>query len=830
MTLPQWVETLRQDSRLALRLMRRSPIFFGASILTLALGIGANGAVFSILQSVLLRPLPYDEASRVVLLWHAGAESRRWSDRLVFSGPLVMSVRDAAAGQFGEVAAAQVMHTGGQLNAGQGDLLESALDLSIGDRTIRLNGASVTPNFFRVLGVRAAMGRVFGDADDGTSEASIILSDATWRRDFGADPKIVGRPVTIAAGVPRVSRTFTVAGVLPRGVHFTYPDEVEAWVMLSWSAVQQSNPYGSSFRVVARLRRGLATSDASRVLSSMPLPPLVAPADAVGEQHDRVGLTTMRDWIVGDTRPSLFLLAGVAALLLLVTCVTVSNGLLARISERQQELAVRSALGAERSRVVQQLLVEGSMLAVAGTIAGIVLAVLIQPLLRALLPGSLPQVDELRVNGSIVAFGAVMAAVTTILAAVAPAWSGTQQDASGSLTRAASGGTATWSAVRWRYSLVGAQAALTTMLLIFSTLLLTSLWRLGQVSLGFDPHDVVAVDLQLLDSKYGAPGAMIRFQEGLVRGVRAIPGIDAAGLTSAIPFRGFDSPGQIDLPGGNGKEIVRVRRVDSAYFAALRVPLLRGRLLTSADREGSAAVVVISESFARTAFGSTNPIGRTLALDRPTEIVGIVGDLRYAAVDKDPAFAIYVPTAQNPRPLFTLVVRAKPTLPRREVIDGIRRVLHDLDPQLPALHVATVDRVVDATIAGRRFYSVATSAFAVIALVLTTVGLALVVARVVAERRRELAVRAALGATLTRLAHAAVGKALIAIASGVVVGLLLAGIGSVLLAQFLFQIAPRSPAAYAGAAMFVVAASGMAAWLPMRRFAAASLADMLRSD
>lgn len=384
-SLQRLVDALRQDIRLSFRLMRRSPIFFGTAIFTLALGIGANGAVFSILQSALLQPLPYDHASRLVMLWHTRPHAGQWDDRFAFSGQVVMGVRDAAAGRLGEVAAGIVMHTGGQLGAVEGDRLESALDLSIGDRTIRLNGASVTPNFFRVLGVRAAIGRVFGDQDDGTSGASIVLSDATWRREFGADPKVVGRPITITSGMPRVAQTFTVVGVLARGVHFTYPDEVEAWFVMPWTAVEQSDPYGSPFTVVARLRPDLPTNQASRFISSMPLTRWSAPAGASGERNDRLGLTPMRDWIVGDTRPSLYLLGGVAALLLLVTCVTVSNGLLARISERQQELAVRAALGATLTRLARAAVGEALVAIAAGVVAGLLVAGIVSELLTQFL-------------------------------------------------------------------------------------------------------------------------------------------------------------------------------------------------------------------------------------------------------------------------------------------------------------------------------------------------------------------------------------------------------------------------------------------------------------
>jgi hypothetical protein len=348
--------------------------------------------------------------------------------------------------------------------------------------------------------------------------------------------------------------------------------------------------------------------------------------------------------------------------------------------------------------------------------------------------------------------------------------------------------------------------------------------------MGFDPRDVVAVTLQLLEDKYRMPGAMAGFQERLLRGMRGVPGVVAVGLTSALPFRGLDAPAQIGPMGTDRRDIVRVRYVDSAYFQVFRVPLLRGRLLSTEDREGSAAVTVISASYARDAFGTADPIGQVLRLDRPTQIVGVVGDVRYAGLEKEPAAAIYSSSLQYPRPIFTLVVRVNSSMERVGVVDGIRDVLRDLDPRLPALNIATVEQVIDATIAGRRFYSVASGAFALVALMLTTVGLALVVARAVAERRRELAIRAALGATASKLARAAVGDALVAITAGVAGGLLLASIGSDLLAQFLFQIAARSPVAYGGAALVVLAVAVAAAWSPMRSFSKVPLAQMLRQD
>jgi hypothetical protein len=421
-------------------------------------------------------------------------------------------------------------------------------------------------------------------------------------------------------------------------------------------------------------------------------------------------------------------------------------------------------------------------------------------------------VGELHVDASIIEFATVMSAATTILAAVAPAWGGTRENAAPAFVRTASGATAARSAVRWRHALIGIQASLTTMLLIFSALLLTSLWRLGRVPLGFEPRCVIAVNVQLLDTKYDA-AAITTLQDELLRRVRQIPGVTSAGLTSAIPFRGFDSPADVQVVGSDRTMRVRVRYVDSAFFGTLHVPILRGRLFSIGDRSASTAVAVVPEAFAHSAFGAVDPVGKRLSLDRPTEIVGVVGNMRYNGLDRQASPAVYVPMSQYPRPLSTLVVRMHRESASAPVIDEIRRALHDIDPALAAVNVATIDQVVDATIAGRRFYSVASGRCACSrrapARARDTVGVGCYRTQARSSCRR----RCAAGDREWCLVWSATRA-----------------LGSALIAQFLFQITPRSPSTYAGAALVVIGAASAAAWLPMRRFARLSLSQLLRED
>jgi len=826
----EMIDELRQDTRLAFRLFRRSPGFFVGAMLTLAIGIGANGAVFSILQSTLLQPLPYRNPDELVMLRRTNVGEARWPGMGppgaagLLTSPMVLGWRREGTGRLGDVATMLMRGNSGLRS------VDTQFDLALSDRTIRFDGAFATPNFFDLLGVRAARGRVFTNADESSSDQLILLSDALWRRQFAADPGIVGRPITLTMGLPRVQKTLIVAGILPREFHFTYPDEVEAWVLMRWSDVEQHSPENIAFSAVARLRPGVSIAQAQHRAADLPNG-IDRVANAPPQDRLAIGLESMRDWVVGETRPSLQLLGAVAALLLIVTCITVSNGLLARVSERQQELAVRATLGAGRSRLLRQLLTEGALLSTSGALAGTLLAIALQPILRALLPASIPRVGEISVNAYIVAFGAAMAMVTTLLAAVAPAWGGTRFDPTSMLTGAANSASATRSTLRWRHGLVAAQAAIATALLISASLLLTSFWQLGRVPLGFDGDKVVTVELRLLDSKYMISGWMIRrFQEDLVVRVRAIPGIADAGLASTVPFLGFDFPAAIARAGSDKTEMVKNRVVDPGYFRVLRIPPIRGRLLSDTDRDNMPRVTVVSQAYARKAFGTDDPIGQKIGSSPAMEIVGVVGDLHYAGLEHDPTPAIYVPMAQEPRPLFSIVLRTDATVSAASVVPAIRGAIRELDPALPAMDFTTIDQIIDASVANRRFYTVATVSFATIALLLTVVGLIVVVARVVAERRRELAIRAALGATMSILVRVATRDALSAVCIGVAIGLAGAYVGSVVLAQFLFHVAPRSPATYAAVTGLVLGVAALAAWGPVRRFDRTSLAAMLKAE
>ena len=832
-----WAETLWQDTCYAVRGFCRAPAFSAGVILTLALGVGANGAVFSILQAVLLQPLPYHEPNRLIMVWRApkrvpaGEQNQMlWGSRLqrgILTREMVFDWREESASVFDGFAAIKSW-------SGNSD---AEFDLALGDRAERLRGALVTPNFFDVLGVTAAAGRLFAAADETSAEPLLVLSDGLWRRAFGADPGTVGRRITLVGGIrPRGPRTFAVIGVLPPAFRFTYPEETEAWVLKPWAELAREPGSALCCQVIARLRTDVTIESASTRVAA--IRPRLDKRGIPPEQQRIARLERIEDWVVGDTRPPLLLLGAVAALLLAITCATVANALLERVTERQREIAVRASLGAGHRRLTRQLLTEGAILSAAGAVAGTLMALLLVPAVRALVPNVVPRGGEIGVNTWLLAFGIGSTAVTTMAAAVVPAWRGARADLISSLKRASGAVAGDRQAIRWRFALVGVQVAVATCLLVCAALLLASFWRLGHVPLGFDRERVLAAEMRLLDPRYQGrrlsdsvyipSPALVAFQRDLAERVRALPGVLDAAVTSAVPFRGSDSVLVLSEVGRREEVVGNGRFVDPRYFSVMRIPLVRGRLFSETDTATSDNVAVVSESYARQMFGGRDPLGRKIEFDGPVEIVGVVRDARYAALEQDPRPTVYFVAAQFPRPVESLVARLAPNA--GDLHAAVRRIVHDLDPALPILHIATVDEIIGEAVALRRFYTTATGAFASVALLLTIVGLAVIVARSTVERRRELAVRAALGATDARLVWLVVRQGLMPVLAGTAAGLLGASLTSLLLAQFLFKVTPREPAIYAAAACVIVGVALVALVVPARCATAIPPAAVLNAE
>lgn len=812
-----------QDLRSAGRAFRRTPAFTGGLILVLALGIGANAAVFTLIQAVLLEPLPYRDPGRLAAVYR----SRPDNPELGYGATkeLALGLREHAADV---IETASVLLWDGNL--------ESEMDLLLADRAERIHGAFVTPNFFQVLGVDAQLGRVFSPADETPVSNPIVVSDAFWRRMLEADPGVVGRSVTLVSGRrDRRARSMTVVGVLTPRVRFTYPETTDVWALQSWSDVARQPSGAILFKLYGRLKPGVSREQAVARLEAIDDEVFTA---AYRSDRWRLGLQPLSDLVAGTARPAMLLLAAVSGLLLLVTCVTVANGLLVRVAERRRELALRASLGASRGRLIRQLVTEGLLLSIAGTAAGALLASLTLPLFRALVPATMARADEMRVDGWMLVFAAGIAAVVTVLAAVLPAIQASRVDLVTALKQA-SGASAATAVVRSRAMLVGAQAAIATALLIGAALLLVSFSRLGRVDLGFSADDVVTAEMRLIGPIASDENQISAFRDEVLANVRALPGVIEAGVTTAVPFRGVDfsagfdppgcevPPGAPVRPGCEGRSVgANTRTVDTAFFSIMRVPLRLGRVISPDDTRDSQPVVVISEDFARLMYGDENPIGRTLDFRGDKRIVGVVGPMRYGGFDRDPRPAIYLHAGQEPSELICLVIRTAPGTVG--LAAGIQRAVHAVDSSVPAMKIATIDQILNESIADRRFYTATTVVFAGLAMVLTAAGLIVVVSRSVVERRRELAIRSTLGARHGALVALLTRQGLWPALIGTAAGLVAAWIGATLIEQFLFGVGPRAGWVYAGAGLLTIAIASIACVVPASRLSRMAPSVLLR--
>jgi putative ABC transport system permease protein len=809
------------DLRHAFRLMRRAPGFTAAAILTLALGVGVNTAVFSLVRAVLLRPLPYQEPDRLVSIARNYQAPGQRARRGILTGKEVHLFRDRAT----TLAESAVVHV-------YSFELSSPVDLFLPDGAERLRGGLVTSNFFEVLGVRAALGRLFSSRDDDAAPVA-VLSDGYWRRRFAADPAVVGKTVDMMQ-VGRFEtrpRRFTIVGVLPARFRFTYPRETEVWAIFPWSEVRPTNAL--EYELVGRLRPGVESGEAQAELTSLMRQMLQQDPRASKDYiaNTSVLATTLPELARAEARPGVLLLVAVAGVVLLIACINVILLMLARMVEREREIAVRAAIGARLGAFARQLLVESAMLVAVAAGTGVLAAFLLQPVLRALVPPLVPRGDELTVDLQVLAFAGGLSVLLALVCGLAPLWQARASDIHDTLKQTATTASGGRHLAMWRNAVVMVQVAVVLVLLVGAALLLHSFWRLRHVDLGYDGRNVITMEMSLLREPYRndtAVQATRAFERDLMERVRALPGVTEASVTTSVPMRGVDFRRYVS-PVNGPEQLANERTVDYAYFKVMRIPIVAGRAFTEHDTETSPPVAVVSQRFARTAFGDRNPIGEHLDLrDRKPEIVGVAGDVRHVSVTEAPLPAYYLPQTQDPTGVLCLVVRTQGD--RAAQAAAIRKVIYAIDPRQPVERITTLDRIVEQTTSEDRFYAVTTGAFAGAALLLALAGLFGVVARNVAERTRELAIRTALGADARVLVRFAIVRGLRPVVLGTAAGLVGAYWLSRLLQRFLFEVSPLEPWAYGAAAALLLAAATVACYLPARRATCVDPVSALRAE
>ena len=802
------LENLRQDLRYGARSLRKNLGFTAVAVLTLALGVGACTAIFSVLYAVLLRPLPFPEQERLVVAWKKDLTS---------GNPLVElslpEVRDwqARSQSFISLAAMPTTVYGyGYVLTGRGE-------------PVQLESAKVTGRFFSVLGARAALGRVLDEADDRVNGPNVVvLSDSLWRGRFDADPGVVGRTVTLN------QTGFTVVGVMPAG--FTFPQGVDLWVPLQATM----NPRGLENRgavylqAVGRLKPGVTLAQAEAELNTIiaGLAEQFPETQAAGE---RVVLTPLTDYVFGDAKPALWALFAATALLLLVAAANVANLSLARAMSRRRELAVRVALGASRGRVAIQLFVESLLLAACGGAAGVLLAYWLVDLLVAIAPGDIPRLGDVRLSGTALIASLVCTLASVLIFGLLPAVSSSRFNINEALTEAGGKLTGARSGTRLRGALVVSEVALTLVLLAGATLILRSFINLSRVPLGFDPKGVLTMQLRLTGAKYATVEARREFFRQLVERVEAQPGVVAASGVLTRPLEGAVGWDQEFAAEGQTPDEARknpnanYETVNPHYFRTFGIPLKAGRAFGEQDRQGGEPVVIVSETLAGRFFGSADrAVGKRLKLDPGDAdgpwrlIVGVAGDVRYRELQST-RLDVYVPNAQSTPYLNHFAVRT--TLDKAGALALVRREVAALDPQLAVSNVATMEEIVALRLSRPRFSAALLNWLAGTATLLAAVGIFGVMAFAVAQRTRELGLRVALGARPADVMKLVLGQGMKTAGLGVLIGV--AGAVSLTrwLASLLYGVSAADPVSLAFVALLLALVALLACYVPARRAA-----------
>jgi putative ABC transport system permease protein len=818
------IEDVVRDARFAFRSFGRTPGFTITAVLVLALGIGATTSIFSAVRAVVLRPLSFAEPERLYMLWESNPEMG-W-ERQMASPANYLDWKERVA-SFADVEA-----YGSPWQAPITGL----------ERPVALRVRNVTGGLFSMLGVRPMLGRDFTEAETWASatwragETPLLLSADTWRTVFGGDESVIGTSVTFNGGAARV------VGVMPEG--FAFPEEGDQlWVPFGWADEARDGAWfrrAHSLWPVARLANGATPEQAA------------AEFDAVTAQLERehpelnrlmgAGMSPLQDFLLGDTRTPLMILLGAVGILLLIACANVGNLLLVRASARRRELAVRAALGADRSRLVRQMLTESIVLAALGGAAGTALGVAGTWLLERLQPAGLLRVTSFPVDGGVIAFAVAATAGAAILFGTFPAFLARRAGRGEALREAGRSGSAGRVARGVIGGLVVAEVALAALLVLGAGLLVRSITELRQVDPGFDPEGVVAITLNVPGARYPGPALVIPFYDEVLARVRALPGVASAAASSTLPLRdrGFTSDFFIAGRAADeyGTEVLR-RSVTPGYFETMRVPLLAGRRFTEADGwrgDGVDGVVLINEAMARQHFAGENPVGQRLTLNRSPDstsvwhtIVGVVGNERQSAIATPPQIELIEPFAQSPEREMYIYVRVARGDPTR-LVPAVRSIIHDLDPALPLFGATAMKDLVADSMARDRFLMLLLLAFAAVAVVLALVGVYGVTAQAARQRLPELGLRLALGARDRDIVRLTIRRGLALVATGVALGVAGALVATRAMTSLLYGVTPNDPATFAVVALFLTAAGLAASWLPARRAARVDPAVTLRAE
>jgi putative ABC transport system permease protein len=807
------MSTLLQDVRYAVRMLLRTRGFTAVAVLTLALGIGANTALFSIVYAVLLKPLPFEKAENLVMLWSKPGRGRGGA-----TSPADFLDYRRMNTTFEDLAA---MNNVRAALTGRGE-------------PIVLRGTQVSAAFFRIMRAQPERGRTFtADEDRAGAPRVVVLSHAVWQERFDTDPRIVGRAITMN-GNP-----YTVAGIMPAG--FDFPrlvtnERTEFWVPIAFDEARAERG-GHFLAVIGRLKTGATLAAAQAEMDTIA-------ANLQRQYPDTntnwvVNLFSLHDEVVSDARSALLMLTGAVAFVLLIACANVANLLLARATSRAKELAVRSALGAASGRLLRQLLTESMVLSIAGALVGVLMAAWGLELAKSITSEWLPRSWEIAINAPVLLFTVTAALVTGIVFGLAPGLHVTRSELNDTLK---SGGRSTGTAgqQRLRTAFVITEVALAFVLLIGAGLLIRSFQQLQSVRPGFRPDSTITAVLSLPDARYATLASQATFASQLLSRLRSITDVQSAALASFVPFDGKETMLTFEVQGEPAsrpadRRLAQWRVVSDGFFETMGVPVIRGRTFSTRDTETAPRVAVISASLARKFFASKDPIGQQVTLDELTDpkaqwfsVVGVVEDVRYRSLNTAPMPLLYYPASQQQFPEFTLVARTAGD--PMAIVPTVRAMVRALDPVMPLQDVRTMGQVVSSSMAGARFRTSLLVALALIALVLAAVGVYGVMSYSVEQRTQEMGLRMALGASPRDVLRLVTGHGVRLAVVGIALGAIAAWGLTRVLASVLFGVTPTDPLTFGTIAVLLAAVASLASYIPARRATRADPMLVLRTE
>jgi putative ABC transport system permease protein len=794
------MSTLLQDLRYGVRMLAKAPGVTVLALLALAFGIGANTAIFSVVNTVLLRPLPFRDTDCLlkIALVHEQLGARGSS----FSPADLLDFR--------------VQNQG---NLELATFATNFFNYSGGEAAEQVRGAWTTANFVSVLGVPPLLGRGFLPHEDKPdAERVVMISESFWRNRFNSDPQIIGRPITLSG------RQYSIVGVMP--ARFEFPNsEVQLWTAQQLEPPTRRGPYymHGVLRFPASMSleqvRAELAQIAARVKAATPeLPP--------GYGYVSIPLS---EYLVGDVRPALLVLLGAVGLVLLIASLNVANLLLSRAAAREKEISIRAALGASRGRIVRQFLTENLLLALAGGVAGLLLSFWGIDLLRAFGPNDVPRLQDVTVDRWVLGWTALISLGSGILFGLAPAWHGTRMDLKSSLKEGGRSASESAGARRVRSFLVVTEIALAMMLLVSAGLLIRSFVQLQQVRPGFNAQQLLTMQVPLPRAKYPENPQVLSFYDRLLTQVRAVPGVRSAAISTSLPPNGLQISDTFNLEGILALEeskspLASVLFTSPGYFRTLGVPILQGRDFTERDNTGAPLTVIINETLARKYYGKENPIGKRLkggGTDRTSnpwmEIVGVVGDVKYEGLDIPTAPAYYMPFLQNPIRGMNLVVSA--SLTPAALTSAVRAEVRNIDPEIPVARVSTMEKLIDESVAQPRFRTFLIGIFSAVAMLLAAIGIYGVVAYSVSQRTHEIGIRMAVGAQRGDVLRMVVRQGMRLTLVGVVLGVIGALALTRLTANLLFGVGATDPVTFAAISILLICVALLASYIPARRAA-----------